>query len=162
MTSVLTKQVSAYRDSVMDASREAVACWDTLKPAQEAILMAPGVVASIRAVLTHAGGEPESRREWVSVCRSMLQSLTSLMAVIKKLREHDFEVAGLPEFRRAVTDVRLMMADLLDADQSTPAPKPETAGAVSVEGFANLAREMPPPQSWYDEDFRGVRGPVAE
>jgi hypothetical protein len=164
MTTTLNEQfVSAYHDSVIKASGVAVACWDNHKPAQDGVLSAPGVVASILAGVNHANLEkPENRQFWTGLCLRMLTGMSSLLRLVKELNEHSFAVDGLDEFRGAMTDLRHALANIVEAGEGTPGSAAETPDAKATEDFSVLAKELPPPQSWYDEDFSGARGPMTK
>jgi len=156
MATALSKQVAAYHDSVMQASRVAVECWDMHKPVQEAVLLSPGVVDSIRAVLVHPSSHgPEARQEMLQTCRDMLKSMGVLLHAAATLRDHAFELGGLPEFDAAMACLRFMIADLIEADEPPSKPRPDNQELQEFEDAA-------PPQSWYDEDFRALRGPMAK
>jgi hypothetical protein len=161
MTTLMSKQLLAYHDSVTRASNVAIECWDLHKSVQEMILMSPGMVASIRAVTTtpKISADPNDRQEAMSTCEGMLTSLNSLAQAAVKLREHNFELAGLPELRDAITQLRFLMADILDANTGVGGQPP---AEVSAEDFRTMCRDMPPPQSWYEEDFKGLWGPCGQ
>jgi hypothetical protein len=110
MTTLMSKQLSEYHDSVTRASNAAIECWDVHKSVQEMILMSPGMVASIRAVTTtpKISADPNDRQEALRTCEGMLTSLNSLARVAVKLREHNFDLAGLPELRDAKPRFLLM------------------------------------------------------
>ena len=160
MTTLLKKQVSAYHDSVMNASRAADECWDMHKMVQEMILMSPGMVASIEAVVTspRISADTKERKESLDTCQDMLTCLNWLAREALKLREHNFELAGLPDFHDAITQLRFLMADVSDAGVATGA-QAASAAHVPVEDIEAVCRDLPPPQSWYEEDFKGLWGP---
>jgi len=163
MATLLKKQVSAYHDSVMNASRAAVECWDMHKMVQEMVLMSPGMVASIEAVVTspRISDDPIERQESLDTCQDMLTCLNWLAREAVKLREHDFELAGMPDFHDAITQLRFLMADVSDADVATGA-QAASAAQVPAGNVEAVCRDLPPPQSWYAEDFKGLWGPRAE
>jgi hypothetical protein len=88
------------------------------------------------------------------VCKDMLKSMGVLLHAAATLRDHAFELAGLPEFDAAMTRLRFMIADLIEADEPPPKPRSDNQELQEFEDAA-------PPQSWYDEDFRALRGPIA-
>jgi len=162
MATVLGKQVSAYNDSLIAASREAVECWDKHPVIQEMILLAPGLVAAFQAM----AARPELRTDrgmrddFIVVCRDMLENLTTVTRYAAKLREHGFELVGLAELDEAMIELRFVTADMLEAggleaNTATPSETHEACTEAHCE-------EMPPPQSWFDEDFSSLRGPVAK
>jgi hypothetical protein len=161
MTSLMSIQLSAYQDSVTRAGSEAIECWDIHKSVQEMVLMSPGMVASMRAVITtpKISADPNDRQEALRTCEGMLTSLNSLAQAVVKLREHNFELAGLAELRDAITQLRFLMADISDANTGAGA---QPSAEVSAEDFRTMCRDMPPPESWYEEDFKGLWGPLAK
>ena len=159
MATAINGQVTAYADSVMAASREALRCWDSHKPVQEALLVTPGIVAAIGAVTSRSEKlTGEERTKFIGICKSMLESMTSLMGVVKSLREHEFPLDGLTEFQAAMSEVRFMLADLLDS-AGPPNDGARSPVDASPEAFRELANEMPPSQSWFDENHENLRGP---
>jgi hypothetical protein len=150
MTSLVKRQVSAYHESVMNASRAAVECWDMHKMVHEMILMSPGMVSSIEAVVTSPGisDDPNEQQDSLETCQDMLTCLNWLAREAVKLREHNFELAGLPKFHDAITQLRFVMADVLDTNAATGAPATPDA-AAPAENIEADRRDLPPPQSWY-------------
>src|SRR5437764_1274199 len=143
MATALRRQVSAYQDSVTEASRVAVACWDSQKSIQEAILMTPGLVAAITAVLDNKSlSTAEERQDWITECEDMLRSMTSIAEAAKTLVANNIGMTGLGELRAAMATIRFALADLLDAGTSETAAVSTEAG-ISPEDFAVVAQTLP-------------------
>ena len=70
---------------------------------------------------------------------------------------------GEDEFHDAVVDLRDLIAELegVVAGVAPPAPASEEERARFHEQFWKLAEAHPPPQSWFDEDFKALAGPFA-
>jgi hypothetical protein len=164
MATALTNQVAAYGESVQRViadSKLAVACWDSHKPIQEAILMAPGMVCAITAVVSDESlNKAGDCQERIDYCREMLASMTSLLHAAKTLQEHNFPLCGLPEFRSAMTELRVALCDLIDGHAGESRPPELHTGCASADEFAKFAAEFPPKESWYEEDPNGLRGPI--
>jgi hypothetical protein len=159
MATAVQGQISAYHDAVMNASKTAVACWDMHKPVQEAILITPGIVKAIASVLANAKSEDAATRsEYLNAVRNMLRSMNHLLRKAKILQDHDFALNGIPEVHEAVTQLRFLIADIIDGpeqEQNEAIP----AGCESLDSFKAMVEESHPPQSWYNEDVSALRGP---
>jgi hypothetical protein len=157
-TAISQQLVSTYHDSIIEASSEAVACWDASKALQEAVILAPSIVSGIRSLAADPRqGSVEERQHWAELCEHLLESLTTLARKLHNLREYHFPFKGLAELRESMTELRLVLASIREADGPDVELPP---CADTAESFKAAAKEMGPPESWYAEDFTKVRGPV--
>jgi len=165
MATVVVKQVETYHDSVMKASNIAIKCWDAHPLFQELILMAPGLVEGVRAVVGAPIKSDTERQQLIAAGKDLLSGFNLLLKGCKTLREHDFTLTGLAEFQEAIKHLRFIIVDLIDGSTGGAKSSTETAAATdaeTMESFATRAQEMPPAPSWYKEDFGAVRGSIVE
>jgi hypothetical protein len=153
MPTAVERQVTAYNDSAIEASQLATSCWDSYRYVQELVLLGPGIAEGAQAVAQYL------TQDSLGALRMLLGAMGSVLRMGAVLREHDFKLEGIDEFNEALRKIRFLVADATDAtnggnQESLP------SHSRSAESFEELAKKSPPPQSWYEEDFRAARGPT--
>jgi hypothetical protein len=156
MPTVIERQVRAFGDAVMDAHREAMRYWTV----QELAIAGPNVVQTFKGIIErHRADGPfdaGAAQGLIGLCRVMLQAMGELLEMMGDCKARGFDITGTAECGDAVLEIRELLASLIEP--STPAKHPATSGG-SLDAFAAASRELPPKQSWFDEDVRGLRGP---
>lgn len=150
MSTVISKQIEAFGDAVTTASAEAMLCRDV----DDLVLTGRHVVhiASDWAARHRARGtlDPAQAAEYF---RTLLSFTTSAQALVQKMRLHGFTVDPEDELSHAVLEVRRLLVESLDSR-----PPESVTQSLSYTDAASAAKSNPPPQSWFDEDTRGLRG----
>lgn len=67
--------------------------------------------------------------------------------------------SALVERQKPTAERRGFIPSLLRLFRLRPA-KSATFGGMTYEEFVQFAKENPPPQSWWEEDVTGLRGPA--
>jgi hypothetical protein len=141
----------------MEASKLAVQCWDRHPKLQEMILMGPSVVNLVKHIKDSSGCVDAIA---IDPLNELLRSMNQLLEMTAVILEHDFAFKGLSEFEESMTRLRFLIANVMDAKdaKNTPAGELSCTGCDSAEAFESLGKELPPPQSWFEENFQGMRG----
>lgn len=101
----------------------------------------------------------EHREALINACRQMLASMTRGRRLLRAAKSRSDSVSGDDECAEAMFEIRELMASLLEA---TPTKSRKTGAAdnpvETVAQFALWSASHPPKPSWFEEDFRGLRG----
>jgi hypothetical protein len=155
MSNVIGKQVKAFGDSVIEAHREAMAYWSV----QDVALAGPVVVQLVVEIVEQrrakAKLEPSENLSFIQVCRDLLGALTDAKAMIAEISQRGYDVKGAAEFAEAILEIRELLAELQEPGTAQASPQ----AAVAYDDLAAAAKTHPPPQSWFEEDVRELRGP---
>jgi hypothetical protein len=155
MSSVIGKQVKAFGDSVIEAYREAMAYWSV----QDVALAGPVIVQLVMEIVerrrAESKPEPGENEGFIQVCRDLLIALTDAREMIAEISRRGYEVKGAVEFSEAILEIRELLANL--QEPSTPQPLPHAG--IAYDDLAATSKTQQPPQSWFEEDVRGLRGP---
>lgn len=105
-------------------------------------------------------GDAEAARSLVERCRQMLRIMVDAQRLFDEVRPR-VVLEGEHEFGDAVVELRDLIAELegVVAGVAPALPASEQQRARFHEEFRKLAEAHPPPQSWFDEDFKALAGP---
>jgi len=73
--------------------------------------------------------------------------------MIREMKSRGFDVKGEPEFADATLEVRDLLATLQESCEAPFEAPPDTTVPADQETAPEL-----PPQRWFEEDVRGLRG----
>jgi hypothetical protein len=159
MSSVIEKQVKAFGDAVMDAHREAMHYWTV----QELAIAGPNVVQMFKGIIERHRAEGPfdagAAQDLIGLCRVMLQAMGELLDMMRDCKARGFDITGTAECGDAMLEIRELLASLVEPSTSTKQIAPS---GNSIDEFAAASKELPPKQSWFEEDVRGLRGPSSK
>lgn len=158
---MIDRQLEAYRDSVLDAHEEAMAAESVQDLLRTGIAVARLVVDNARQCRAACQMTPELAANLIEKCRTVLAVMVKGQRRFRVAKGSGHELLGEDEYQEAVLEVRELMTSLRDAvtPAGKPSPAPEAEQVRALEEFKQLASTHPPPQSWFEEDFRGLGGP---
>jgi hypothetical protein len=153
MADIIEKLATAYCDSVIEASRLALECWDRKPSIQEFVSVAPGLVEAICNGIRQGQQNDALRVAGSAVCFSLLGAMRQVLDQVAVLREHDFEIEGLAEFHDSMTEIRHCIVELQDAVEGTQVPASNAEqDQRAFTAFEVYATSMPPAESWFEEN----------
>jgi hypothetical protein len=155
MSNVIGNQVKAFGDSVIETHREAMAYWSVQDVALAGSVVVQLVVDIVEQRRAKSQPELAENLSFIQVCRDLLGALTDAKAMITEISRRGYDVKGATEFDGAILQIRELLAELQEPSTTRTSPH---AGVI-YDHLAAAAKTQPPPQSWFEEDVRGLRGP---
>jgi hypothetical protein len=153
MSTLIDRQVAAFGDAVVEGHNEAMAFWTV----QDVAAAGPGVARAVLQVIAqHRSESPltdESIQRFSLACRKLLQVMTQGRKMIREMKARGFDVKGESEFADAMQDVRELLARLQEGSEP-----PIEAPLITTVPVEDEVASEPPPQKWFEEDVRGLRG----
>lgn len=157
MPTVIERQVRAFGESVAEIDRRSAAGKAVQELVHAGTSLGRAIVQLIKRLQSDSPFETEDREACINACREMLTSMTQGRRLLHAAEAQGVIVKGEDEYAEAMFEIRELMASLLESAKSAAAVAANEP-VESAEQFAQWAATHPPKRSWFEEDFRGVRG----
>jgi hypothetical protein len=167
MSTAINDQVNAFGasvDDVMAAHQEATEWQNT----QELVIMGTCVANGTTKIIDILRSRNTNRvvqgiPEWSNLSealKTLLLAMNRTLDFVSDLQLRNCPIENLQEFREAMVEAREAWALVRDTQQPEAdflAAK-KKVDSLNHEELRKIAAESPPPQSWFEEDSRKLRG----
>jgi len=135
-----------FDERLMESHHEAMECHDV----QDMVGMSTDLATRVHQGINSRTVPPSENASVQGLCRMVLRILTKARTLANECCEKNFETNGLDQLDNAAIQLRETLCALIDAAEGDSPPLPEVTGA---------ARATTVPDSWFEENHSGLRGP---
>jgi hypothetical protein len=153
MSELLDKQVKAFGDAIVGAHVEAMAFWHVQELVFLGVSVADVLSRSVEARRAKAALDPALAAYFAGAARQILASLCDGGALVRQMESRGFKVEGVTDYHDAIGSVRETLAGLVEPGRSNE----DVAAGVDYQQLSQTPAR--PPQGWYEEDTKALRGP---
>jgi hypothetical protein len=154
MSTLLAKQVKAFGDATTEANEPSMRYWSVRDLAEVGPRLANLIVDIVQENRLKPKAAKDQCDTATDICNAMLQSMTEGRRLIVEQIHSGIDPNTLSDFDDAMFRLRELLASLQNSENTQVVQMSST-----VEEFADVAKKLPPQQSWFEEDFAALRGP---